>query len=121
MGQLISVNSPIPEVQADGRLFFPAGSPYVNPAFSRIGMRRSQFNSFYQGLTLGLQSRFRRASVRAKYTWSRSIDEASNHTFNDFVASDQVPTVWDYRANRGLGLRPGPRVRGQRLVVDLGR
>ena len=103
LGQLISANSPIPEVQSDGRLFFPEGSPYLNPAFSRIGLRRSQFNSFYHGLTLSLQSRFgSRFSMRGKYTWSRSIDEASNHTFNDFVASDQVPTVWNYRANRGL-------------------
>lgn len=102
-GQLISANSPIPEVQPDGRYFFPAGSPYVNPAFSRIGLRRSQFNSFYQGLTLSLGTRLAdRLSVRGKYTWSRSIDETSNHTFNDFVASDQVPTVWNYRANRGL-------------------
>ena len=102
-GQLISVNSPIPEVQSGGRLFFPQGSPYLNPAFSRIGLRRTQFNSFYQGLTLSVQSRVGdRFSVRGKYTWSRSIDEASNHTFNDFVASDQVPTVWNYRANRGL-------------------
>ena len=103
LGQLISANSPIPEVQGDGRLFFPQGSPYINPAFSRIGLRRSQFNSFYQGLTLSIQSRFaNRLSLRGKYTWSRSIDEASNHTFNDFVASDQIPTLWNYRANRGL-------------------
>ena len=102
-GQLISANSPIPEVQPDGRYYFPAGSPYVNPAFSRIGLRRTQFNSFYQGITFSLQTRIAdRFSLRGKYTWSRSIDEASNHTFNDFVASDQVPTVWDYRANRGL-------------------
>ena len=103
IGQLISVNSPVPEVQDGGRLFFPEGSPYINPAFSRIGLRRSQFNSFYQGLTLSLQSRFgKQFSLRGKYTWSRSIDEASNQTFNDFVASDQVPTLWNYRANRGL-------------------
>lgn len=103
LGQLISANSPIPEVQGGGTLFFPEGSPYVNPAFSRIGLRRSQFNSFYQGLTMSVQTRLgSRFSMRGKYTWSRSIDEASNHTFNDFVASDQVPTVWNYRANRGL-------------------
>ena len=103
LGQLINANTPVPERLDDGRFFFPAGNPRVNPAFSRIGLRRSQFNSFYQGLTLSLQTGFGdRLDVRGKYTWSRSIDEASNHTFNDFVASDQVPTVWDYRANRGL-------------------
>ena len=103
LGQLINANTPVPERLDDGRFFFPAGNPRVNPAFSRIGLRRSQFNSFYQGLTLSVQTGFGdRLDVRGKYTWSRSIDEASNHTFNDFVASDQVPTVWDYRANRGL-------------------
>lgn len=103
LGQLINANTPVPERLEDGRFFFPADNPRVNPAFSRIGLRRSQFNSFYQGLTLSLQTKFGdRLDVRGKYTWSRSIDEASNHTFNDFVASDQVPTVWDYRANRGL-------------------
>ena len=118
MGQLISVNSPTPEFQSDGRVYFPEGSPYINPGFSRIGMRRSQFNSFYHGLTLGLQSRLGDSfTLRGKYTWSRSIDEASNHTFNDFVASDQVPTIWDYRANRGpLGFRSGPCVRCEPLL-----
>lgn len=102
-GQLISANTPVPEIGSDGRAYFPAGSPYVNPAFSRIGLRRSQFNSFFQALTLSLESRFgSRFAMRGKYTWSRSIDETSNHTFNDFVASDQVPTAWNYRANRGL-------------------
>ncbi len=102
-GQLISANTPVPEITSDGRYYYPAGNPYVNPGFSRIGLRRPQFNSFYQGLSLSLQSRFGdKFSFRGKYTWSRSIDESSNHTFNDFVASDQVPTVWDYRANRGL-------------------
>ena len=102
-GQLISVNSPVPEIQGDGRYFFPEGSPYINPAFSRIGLRRTQFNSFYQAITFSLQSRLaKRLSMRGKYTWGRSIDETSNHAFNDFVASDQVPTVWNYRANRGL-------------------
>ncbi len=56
LGQFISAIPPVPEVQGDGRLFFPEGSPYVNPACSRIGPRCSQFNSFYQGLTLSIQS-----------------------------------------------------------------
>ena len=102
-GQLINANSPVPEIQSDGRYFFPEGSPYLNPAFSRIGLRRSQFNSFFHAFTMSGESRLGSSfSIRGKYTWSRSIDETSNHTFNDFVASDQVPTVWNYRANRGL-------------------
>ena len=102
MGQLGNFNSPIPQT-VDGRTFFAADAPRLNPAFSRIGLRRSQFNSFYHGLTLSTESRWRKNfRFQAKYTWSKSIDESSSSTFNDFVASDQVPTVTSYRANRGL-------------------
>ena len=103
MGQLGNFNTPIPERTSDGRWFFPADAPRLNPAFSRIGLRRSQFNSFYHGLTASLERRLRR-NVRfgAKYSFSKSIDESSSPTFNDFEASDQVPTTPEYRLNRGL-------------------
>ena len=103
MGQLGNFNTPIPQQLSDGRWFFPADAPRLNPAFSRIGLRRSQFNAFYHGMTASLESRWRgRFRYQAKYTWSKAIDETSNATFNDFVASDQVPTTPDYRLNRGL-------------------
>ena len=103
MGQLGNFNTPIPQKTSDGRWFFPADAPRLNPAFSRIGLRRSQFNSFYHGLTASLERRLR-SDVRfqAKYSFSKSIDESSSPTFNDFEASDQIPTTPDYRANRGL-------------------
>ncbi|MEZ5395013.1 MAG: carboxypeptidase regulatory-like domain-containing protein [Bryobacterales bacterium] len=103
MGQLGNFNTPVPERQADGRWFFPADAPRLNPAFSRIGLRRSQFNSFYQGVTASLERRLRNnIRFQAKYSFSKSIDESSSPTFNDFEASDQIPTTPDYRANRGL-------------------
>jgi hypothetical protein len=103
MGQLGNFNTPIPQQTSDGRWFFPADAPRLNPAFSRIGLRRSQFNSFYHGLTASLERRLRRdVRFQAKYSFSKSIDESSSPTFNDFEASDQVPTTPDYRANRGL-------------------
>lgn len=103
MGQVGNFNTPIPEQLSDGRWFFPADAPRLNPAFSRIGLRRSQFNSFYQGLTASLERRLdRNLRYQVKYTFSKSIDESSNSTFNDFEASDQVPTTPNYRLNRGL-------------------
>ncbi len=103
MGQVGNVNTPIPQQLADGRWFFPANAPRLNPAFSRIGLRRSQFNSFYHGVTASLERRLdRNLRYQVKYTFSKSIDEISSSTFNDFEASDQVPVTPDYRLNRGL-------------------
>lgn len=102
MGQVGNFNTPIPQVDAQGTTFFPAGGARLNPAFSRIGTRRAQFNSFYHGLTLGLENRWKdRVRYQFKYGWSKSIDESSSSTFNDFQASDQVPTTYNYRLNRG--------------------
>lgn len=102
VGQLGNVNTPIPQKDAKGVLFFPTGGVRFNPAFSRIGLRRAQFNSFYQGVTFSLENRWRDSfRYQFKYAYSKSIDEASNGTFNDFQASDQVPTTYNYRLNRG--------------------
>lgn len=102
MGQVGNFNTPVPETLPDGRVFFAADAPRLNPEFSRIGLRRSQFNSFYHGMTVSMDGRWRdRFRYQAKYTWSKSIDESSSATFNDFVASDQVPTTYNYRLNRG--------------------
>ena len=103
MGQVGNFNTPIPQQLPDGRWFFPANTPRLNPAFQRIGLRRSQFNSFYHGMTASLERRLdRNLRYQLKYTFSKSIDESSNSTFNDFEASDQVPTTPNYRLNRGL-------------------
>ena len=102
MGKLGTINTPFPETLPDGRQFIAAGAPLVNPAFGDIGMRRSQFNSFYQGfnaLLLGSSGKSLRYQI--KYTWGKSIDEASAALFDEFANADLVPTVWDYRANRG--------------------
>ena len=102
-GQVGNVNPTAPEVLDDGRLFFPSSGPLLNPAFPNIGMRRTQFNSFYQAFSAGFESRLGSAlRYQAKYTFSKSIDETSSTVFTDFASSDLLPTMLDYRANRGL-------------------
>lgn len=102
MGKLGNMNTPLPERLPDGRLFIAAGSPRVNPNFGDVGMRRSQFNSFYHGLNVSMIAREQRGlRWLAKYTWAKSIDEASAVLFDEYAGVDLVPTVWDYRANRG--------------------
>jgi hypothetical protein len=103
MGSIADVNSPVPVILPDGGLFFPPNSPRINPNFGQIGLRRTQFNSFYHGLTLRLQSRLRRdLRFDLRYNWAKSIDETSTVIFSDFVNSDRIPNVFDYRQNRGL-------------------
>lgn len=102
MGKLGTINTPFPETLADGRQFIPEGAPRVNPAFGDIGMRRSEFNSFFQGFNVLLLGRGGKSlRYQVKYTWAKSIDEASAALFDEFANADLVPTVWDYRANRG--------------------
>ena len=102
MGQIGNDNPTRPERLPDGRLYFPAKAPRVNPAFARVGVRRAQFNSFYHGLTVGLEGRWG-ANLRfqSSYTFSHSIDETSHSVFSDFVNSDLMPMMFSYRRNRG--------------------
>ena len=103
VGQLGNMNPPRPEVLPDGRLFFPEEASRLNPAFEQIGMRRTQFNSFYHGLLAAVQKTWRgRLRLQGKYSWSKSIDETSSAAYDDFASRDRVPTMFNYRMNRGL-------------------
>ncbi len=101
-GQAGNVNPTAPTVEADGQLYFPANTPRVNPAWGQIGMRTTQFDSNYNALQASLERKWKRARVQVNYTWSKSIDDASNAIYNDFSNSNLVPTMFDYSLNRGL-------------------
>jgi hypothetical protein len=102
-GQMGNINSTRPETLPDGRLFFPADAPRVNPAFEQIGTRLMEFNSFYHGLHAGVQRKWRKGfGLQAKYSWAKSIDETSSAIFAGFLNTDGLPTIFDYRQNRGL-------------------
>lgn len=102
LGQFGDLNVAQAQTMPDGRLFFPATGPLRNPAFGRIGIRTTDFNSFYHALTLRLQrhlaSRFR---VDANYSWAKAIDESSSSTQTDFDNSDRMPTPYSIRSQRG--------------------
>lgn len=98
-----NVNATPPQYLPDGRIFLADGAGRLNPAFSQIAMRRSQFDSVYHGLTLSLRRNFRHGvGFQAGYQWAKSIDNSSSTISNDYSGTDSVPTVYDYRANRGL-------------------
>ena len=101
-GQLGNINPTNPAIDANGVLYFPANTPRVNPAWGAIGMRRTQFYSRYNALQASLERKWRRARVEVHYSWSRSIDDFSNTVFDEFANGDLMPTMFDYRQNRGL-------------------
>ena len=101
-GQLADFNVRVPQRLSDGRLYFPAGAPRVNPNFERIGTRRTQFNSFFHALHTAVEHRFGRGfGAQLKYSWAKSIDEHSVSIFTEFDSQRYMPMVFDYRANRG--------------------
>ena len=72
--------------QADGRIFFPAGAPRLNPNFGNIFMRKQDGTSFYDSLQLRLERRLTQGlQLQASYTWSHSDDDGSvSHGATDF-------------------------------------
>lgn len=86
-----------------GRYFFPAGTPRRNPAFQSIRIRRSDGNSWYNGLILGATKRFGAGlQLQASYTYGKSIDEGSISVgSNDLDNGFQPRYADDRRDNRG--------------------
>ena len=102
MGQFGDINVAQAETASDGRVHFPAKGPLRNPAFGRIGIRTTDFNSFYHALTLRLQRRLSSGvQFQASYTWSKAIDESSSSTQTDFDNSDRMPQPYRIRDQRG--------------------
>lgn len=102
VGYLGEVNPVRPEQLPDGRLYFPAGGPRVNPAFASIGMRRTAFNSFYQSFHAGVRRRWKGGlRLQARYSLAKSIDETSSVVQADYLSRDRFPTMFNHRQNRG--------------------
>ena len=102
IGHLGEFNIRRPNVLPDGRLFFPATGPRLNPNFDRFSTRRTQFNSFFHALHLAADRRLTKGlGAQFKYSFAKSIDEHSVAIFSEFDSQRYIPTVLDYRSNRG--------------------
>ena len=91
------INQPQPSV-------LPPGLPVVprpNPRFDDINLLESRANSSYQALQARLEQRLRRGlSGLVSYTWSKSIDDASN--FFSSAGDPNFPqNSYNVRAERG--------------------
>ncbi|HEY8223977.1 MAG TPA: TonB-dependent receptor [Pyrinomonadaceae bacterium] len=91
------INQPQPSV-------LPPGLPFVprpNPQFDDIDLLESRANSNYNSLQLRFQQRLSQGlAALVSYTWSRSIDDASN--FFSSAGDPNFPqNSYDVRAERG--------------------
>jgi len=82
----------VPIVRSDGTLFFPAGAPRRNPAWSSIDYRRSDGRSVYNALQSSLMKRFSAGyQVQLSYTLSKAMDNADAQLSTDTVTSSVYP------------------------------
>ncbi len=102
VGNIKNINTTTPEFLPDGQIYFPASNGPINPAFSSMTMRTTDFDSHYNSLVTDARTNLARGlHVQAKFVWSHSIDDDSVAIHDDSYNSELVPTVFDYAANRG--------------------
>ncbi|HEX7956249.1 MAG TPA: TonB-dependent receptor, partial [Pyrinomonadaceae bacterium] len=100
----------IPTVLADGRHFYPAGAPRVNPNFNTIRMASTDVTSSYRALQLEVERRFADGfAFQVAYTLSKSTDTNSGAWGTDIrnqesfaedpldLARDLAPSGFDTR------------------------
>jgi hypothetical protein len=76
------LNTAVPIAGADGRPFFPAGSPRQNTAWTTIEAKTSDGDSWYSALIVDARRRFANGwSLQGSYTWSDSEDTTQASTF----------------------------------------
>ena len=71
---------PAPVTEADGSLFFPRDEGPINPAFGSVFIRGSDAQSFYNSVQVSANKSLSGGiSLRAGYTYSKSVDDTSTH------------------------------------------
>jgi hypothetical protein len=76
------VNVAAPQTRADGSLFFPAGAPRANRAFTTIELKSSDGDSWYKALIVEARKRWSGGfTVQSSYTLSRAEDTTQASTF----------------------------------------
>ncbi len=100
----VEYNQAVPQVQADGRYFFPANSTRRNPNFNSMRLRTTDGLSWYKGLIAGASRRFSGGlALQASYTLGKSEDLGSQAIGSgDFDNSFQPRYAFDPPDNQGL-------------------
>ncbi len=86
------MNVKAPIVQPDGKLFFPAVGPRINPNFGGISYLSTDTNSLYNSLQAVLKrTPAAGVSYQVSYTWSKSVDDVSGPYPTDWTTDPGVP------------------------------
>jgi hypothetical protein len=100
--RLVDANQALPEILADGRKFFPAGSVERNPNFTGIRYKVTDAQSFYNALQAGIERRLSRGlQLRTNYVYAKNIDDGSI-TITQGGDNDMTQDPDDRKAERGL-------------------
>ena len=95
------VNTAIPQILADGRAFFPAGSTRRNPKFAQVRQIYQGFSSNYNSLNFGLVRRFSHGlQLQTSYTFGRAMDDRSGTSGRQEYSNGQARNFDPY--NRRL-------------------
>jgi hypothetical protein len=99
-------NVPTPQQLSDGTLFFAAGLPRPNRAFSTIEIKKSDGNSWYNAGILEVRKRWSRGfTFQSSYTFSRNIDTTQASTFFSDATNgttSAMPEFPGFNYNKGL-------------------
>jgi hypothetical protein len=108
----IEANPAVPIVQADGRLFFPAGAPRRNPAWGSIDYRTSHGHSTYNSLQSSLMRRFAGSyQIQFSYTLSKTMDNNDAQLGQDTLnTSTFAPNPYDPEAEWSVAPFDAPHV-----------
>lgn len=100
------INTPAPARLEDGRLFWAAGLPRPNRAFSTIELKKSDGNSWYQAMVFEVRKRWGRGfNLQSSYTFSRNIDTTQSSTFFSDATNSMISAMPEYSGfsyNKGL-------------------
>ncbi len=97
-------NLATPELQPDGRPFFPADGRKMNPRYSIMRVRGFDAQSSYHGLALRLERRWKAGlQLAGSYVYSKSMDDSSNYlSISEAANTGALPLNGNPRFNRGL-------------------
>jgi len=88
----IEGNPVVPTIQPDGSMFFPAGAPRRNPAWSSIDYRTSNGRSEYNSLQASLTKRYSNGyQAQLSYTYGKAMDNNDSQLGNDSQTSSTYP------------------------------
>jgi len=104
----VTSNTRVPQI-ANGRIVYDPNGPLRNDSFDVMNSYRTDSDSNYHGLRLGVNRRFSQGlQFQTSYTWSHAIDDTSNQGPFDGAggSSDNLQDFPDAgRANSNMDLR----------------